>query len=376
MSTTDQGDNTNILPDAKSAREALFNRLAERHAQVKAAQLSRHSRDSFQSDSSGGDAFKLVKPNDFLPNFLQTKSEILADLDRALEKRRTDLLSVSDLTKILDETLLRVEDLQKRLNEFSLYLTPFDCEQATLELKNLQTQFQTKREELLPTRKFRFSRNRTQKPATTSSAPEADSRSEVVDHSGHIPSSLTKFDDRFSLVNLENVRDLVLPKSGCTDAIGESNSVYLAQLSQCIVHIRDVCGNLIARDLCKCRVYTYPVAGSVWIENCHYCDFVVASRQLRIHQTTDCRLGLHMGSRPIIENSTGLQVAPYCLQYSALQADLVRAGLSADINLWREVEDFSHPNKRLTTGSPNWSILAEAEWDSLKPDESSSSSSP
>lgn len=228
----------------------------------------------------------------------------------------------------------------------------------------------------MPTGKFKFSRNRVKKAATTPSAPETNSRNEVHDHSCHISSSLSKFGDRFSLVNLENVRDLVLPKSGCTDTIGESNSVYLAQLNQCTVHIRDVCGNLIARNLCNCRVYTYPVAGSVWIENCHQCDFVVASRQLRIHQTTDCRLGLHMGSRPIIENSTGLQVAPYGLQYAALQTDLARAGLSADINLWREVEDFSHPNKRLTTGSPNWSILAEAEWDSLKPDESSLSSTP
>lgn len=105
MSTTDQGDNMNILPDAKSTREALFNRLAERHAQVKAAQLSRLSRDSVQSGSSGGDASKLTKPNDFLSNFLQTKSEILADLDRALEKRRTDLLSVSDLTKVSDASI-------------------------------------------------------------------------------------------------------------------------------------------------------------------------------------------------------------------------------------------------------------------------------
>lgn len=37
--------------------------------------------------------------------------------------------------QIIDETLIRMEDLQKRLNEVSLYLTPFDCEQATLELK-------------------------------------------------------------------------------------------------------------------------------------------------------------------------------------------------------------------------------------------------
>ncbi|THD22774.1 Tubulin-specific chaperone C [Fasciola hepatica] len=368
MSTSDQGDSVSVIPGTKSAREALFDRLAERHAQVKAAQLSRRTHVQMQPGTEVCEASKLTKQNDFLSNFLQTKTDILADLDRAADQTRTDSLSTSDLTKILDETLVRIENLQKRLNESSLYLTPFDCEQATLELKNLQTQFQSKREELLPTRKFKFTKNRVQK-TTTPAVSEVTPTSEITEHSGHIPSSLTKFDERFSLTNFEHDCQLVIPKPGCTDTIGVENSVYLAQLNRCTVHVRDVCGNLIARGLQKCRVYIYPVAGSVWLENCHQCDFVLASRQLRIHQTTDCRLGLHMASRPIIENSTGLQVAPYRLQYAALQSDLTRAGLSAEVNLWREVEDFSHPNKRLTTGSPNWSILPETEWNSLKANE-------
>ncbi|TPP55741.1 Tubulin-specific chaperone C [Fasciola gigantica] len=332
MSTSDQGDSVSVIPGTKSAREALFDRLAERHAQVKAAQLSRRNHVQMQPGTEACEASKLTKQNDFLSNFLQTKTDILADLDRAADQTRTDSLSTSDLTK------------------------------------NLQTQFQSKREELLPTRKFKFTRNRVQK-TTTPAVSEVTSTSEITEHSGHIPSSLTKFDERFSLTNFEHDCQLVIPKPGCTDSIGVENSVYLAQLNRCTVHVRDVCGNLIARGLQNCRVYIYPVAGSVWLENCHQCDFVLASRQLRIHRTTDCRLGLHMASRPIIENSTGLQVAPYRLQYAALQSDLTRAGLSAEVNLWREVEDFSHPNKRLTTGSPNWSILPETEWNSLKANE-------
>ncbi|VDP67227.1 unnamed protein product [Echinostoma caproni] len=366
-STPCEGDNSTVLTGPRSAREALFSRMAERHAQTKAAQLSRRNQDRGECDlnDDAGSGLKSKKQCDFLPKFLQTKAEILADLDEAIQQRQMDALSMPDLTKILDDTLVRIEDLQKRLNEYSLYLTPFDCEQATQELKNLQIQFQAKREELLPSQKFKFSRNRVKK--STGTAASDVTVPGVIERSNPIPGKLTKYDERFSLVNIQHNPHLLLPKPNCTDAIGPDHSVYLAELTNCTVQVRDVCGNLVAKRLRNCRVYIFPVAGSVWLEDCQQCDFVVACRQLRIHQTTDSRLGLHMASRPIIEHSTGLRVAPYPLHYPTLDSDLIRAGLSAEVNLWREVEDFSHPNKRLTTGSPNWSVLPETEWDTLKP---------
>ncbi|KAG5442314.1 Tubulin-specific chaperone C [Clonorchis sinensis] len=473
MASLDQGDGANPQTPRTaqiSSREALISRLAERQAQLKAAQLSRIQK---QKDAPG---VGFEKSYDFLPRFQETKAGILSDLDKAADQLSNGSISTSEVTRvfgpglyyarflseitgglsprtlevclsvkrnptpnqpshssrlgaatvitlgtrwpkwlereltdrkvrgsnptsasriplsrlgqpgsipalvqpsggmaarhrkgILDETVGRIEELQKSLNDASLYLTSFDSEQARLELKNLNSQFQAKREQLLPTKKFAFSRKPKSVPSSTALRQSHPDQSK--ESLGQEFQSVSSFDANYSWTDCEGPQTLLLPKSasqgGSDSLIGQS--VYLADLANCTVHVRGVCGNLIARRLTRCRVYTYPVAGSVWIENCVGCDFILACRQLRIHSTSDSRLGLHMASRPIIEHSSGLHVAPYPIHYPDLSADLLLAGLSEDVNFWREVEDFSHPNKRMTTGSPNWSVLPESEWDTLKP---------
>ncbi|KER30295.1 hypothetical protein T265_03244 [Opisthorchis viverrini] len=400
MASLDQGDGANPqTPRAAqiSSHEALISRLAEKQAQLKAAKLSRIQK---QKDAPG---VGFERSYDFLPRFQEIKAGILSDLDKAADQLSNGSISTSEVTrildeavgrieelqkslndaslyltsfdseqarlelKILDEAVGRIEELQKSLNDASLYLTSFDSEQARLELKNLNSQFQAKREQLLPTKKFAFSRKPKSVPSSTVQPQSHPDKSKET--LGQELQSLCRFDANYSWTNCEGPQTLLLPKSashgGSDSLLGQS--VYLADLTDCTVHVQGVCGNLIARRLIRCRVYTYPVAGSVWIENCVGCDFILACRQLRIHNTSDSRLGLHMASRPIIEHSSGLHVAPYPIHYPNLSADLLLAGLSEDVNFWREVEDFSHPNKRMTTGSPNWSILPEPEWDTLKP---------
>lgn len=364
MASLDQGDGANPQTPRTariSSHEALISRLAEKQAQLKAAKLSRIQK---QKDAPG---VGFERSYDFLPRFQETKAGILSDLDKAADQLSNGSISTSEVTRILDEAVGRIEELQKSLNDASLYLTSFDSEQARLELKNLNSQFQAKREQLLPTKKFAFSRKLKSVPSSTVQPQSHPDKSKET--LGEELQSLCSFDANYSWTNCEGPQTLLLPKSashgGSDSLLGQS--VYLADLTDCTVHVQGVCGNLIARRLIRCRVYTYPVAGSVWIENCVGCDFILACRQLRIHNTSDSRLGLHMASRPIIEHSSGLHVAPYPIHYPNLSADLLLAGLSEDVNFWREVEDFSHPNKRMTTGSPNWSILPESEWDTLKP---------
>ncbi|KAF7231867.1 hypothetical protein EG68_11953 [Paragonimus skrjabini miyazakii] len=364
MTSLNQGDGSiPTEPGSQiSSREALINRLAERQAQLKAAQLQRIQQKKSGTTSSRGHS---ERTSDFLQRFLQTKAEILADLDEASEKLTEGMLNTHEITQLLDVTVLRLEELQKSLNDATLYLTAFDSEQARLELKSLNDQFQIKREQLLPTKKFAFTRKAkpsnptelSQSPVATGEPPSLKSPPKET-----VPETLCTFDELFSFVNVRGPATLHLPKAstqGDSDPLS-GQSLYLADLIDCTVHVQGVCGNMIMRRLRRCP-------GSVWIEDCHECDLIVACRQLRVHQTTGCRLGLHMASRPIIENSTGLNVGPYSLDYPELEKHLQEAGLSPTVNLWREVEDFSHPNKRLTTGSPNWSILPEYEWKHLVP---------
>jgi small subunit ribosomal protein S27e len=53
--------------------------------------------------------------------------------------------------------------------------------------------------------------------------------------------------------------------------------------------------------LVRCRVVSLPIAGAVHITSCNGCQFHVASRQIRIHQTVGTDFYLHAGSHPIIE---------------------------------------------------------------------------
>ncbi|CAH8437725.1 unnamed protein product [Heterobilharzia americana] len=175
------------------------------------------------------------------------------------------------------------------------------------------------------------------------------------------------YDPRFSLVHITGPQYCVIPNADCQSDSLITQSVYLADLKDCTIEVCSVFGSFIGRRLNNCKVYCYPVAGSVWLDQCINCDLVFACRQLRVHGTSNCRLALHMSSRPIIEECTNLKVAPYQLTYKSLDEDLSSAGLSVERNLWCEVEDFSCPNKRLTTGSPNWCIMPEDEWSSLHP---------
>lgn len=337
-----------------------MNRLAFRHTQAKMAQMRRLQQRSANQGPSGGNE----KSAEFLQHFLQIKSNILSGLDDALVRLNRGLCSVQEISQLIDETVTSLDEMRASLNDAALYLTHFDLEQARLELKNLNAQFQSRREQLLPAKKFSFS-VKSKQPDQTSGRPIGlvDGPVETKTNINH----LLQFSDKFSIIDVQGPQTFIIPKSKVEEDELYGQSVYLANLSDCTVHVMGVCGNMTIRGLRQCKVYAHPIAGSVWMKDCEECDFVLACRQLRIHQTLNCRLGLHVASSPIIEHSTGICVAPYPLDYTELTDEFRKSGLHRDINLWSEVEDFSHPNKRLTTGSPNWSILPESEWSTISP---------
>lgn len=361
MTSLGRGDESsaNEPSNSISSHESLMNRLAERHSQAKVAQMRRIQQRSTNPGGLGGGE----KSAEFLQQILQAKSNILSGLDDALVRLKRGLCSVQEITQLIDKTVTSLEEMQASLNDAALYLTHFDLEQARLELKNLSTQFQSRREQLLPTKKFSFSvQSKQPDQARGPTGRDAnDGPAEAKSDLNH----LWQFDEKFSFVNIQGPQTLFIPKSKFDEDELYGQSIYLADLTDCTVNVTRVCGNMTIRRLKQCKVYAHPIAGSVWMEDCKECDFVLACRQLRIHQTMNCRMWLHVASRPIIEHSTGISVAPYALTYTELSNEIRKSGLDKEINLWSEVEDFSHPNKRLTTGSPNWSILPKSEWSAI-----------
>ena len=115
--------------------------------------------------------------------------------------------------------------------------------------------------------------------------------------------------------------------------------------------------------LTDCIVYTGAVAGSVLLHKCSGCTLMLASRQIRLHTSTECDFYLHVHSRPIIEHCTKLRFAPYPLTHPSLAIDLEAAGLKpvagpSVAHLWREVDDFGWHKVQ---ASPNWSVLPSSQ---------------
>jgi len=117
-------------------------------------------------------------------------------------------------------------------------------------------------------------------------------------------------------------------------------------------------GSLFVHRLRNCRVYAGPVIGSVLIDEAEGCVFVMASHQIRIHNAKGCDFYLRVRSRPIIEDSSGVRFAPYCLSYEGVEEDLRDASLDEETGNWANVDDFRWLR---AVQSPNWSLLPENE---------------
>ena len=128
----------------------------------------------------------------------------------------------------------------------------------------------------------------------------------------------------------------------------------LEDLEGCEVFLPGVAAVLRLRGLRGCRIYAGPVQGPFFADGLHGCEVHVASRQVRIHDSTDTTFAVRVASQPIIEGTTGVRFAPYGWDYASLDADLARAGLEECSGQWAEVNDFGWLRQ---TASPNWETL-------------------
>ncbi|PHH52785.1 N-acetylglucosaminyl-phosphatidylinositol biosynthetic protein gpi1 [Ceratocystis fimbriata CBS 114723] len=113
-------------------------------------------------------------------------------------------------------------------------------------------------------------------------------------------------------------------------------------------------------------VISGTVAGPVHITAVRDSVLVIVARQIRIHECHNVDIYLHCGSRPIIEDCSGLKFAPVTEYYAP--GDLLGA------NQWNQVDDFKWPR---ANASPNWSVLPKEKaieddvWKDIEADSSS-----
>lgn len=89
------------------------------------------------------------------------------------------------------------------------------------------------------------------------------------------------------------------------------------------------------------------------------CNVVLASGQVRIHNSKDCEFRLRVRSNPIIEDSTRLKFGPINAQQNKAGIDGDRFGLfvqeiegfCAENGSWKAISDFNWIKEE---PSPNW----------------------
>jgi len=280
----------------------------------------------------------------FIEKFARTKNE----LERKLEDE-TDTASASKADQLLycDTISAEIQKLQKFLTDSTLFLPSFEVQKAQAVINKLQNDVQQKREQLVPRKKFAFKSKKkqtTDKPLPT----KAEHKPDVSQ-----PNETLRNID-FCECNFKDLTSQTLTKG--PDDLNQKD-VALSKLTDCTVKLYGTPGAIHISSLENCHVFTGPVSGSVFIEGCQNCVFVLPCQQLRVHSAYDSQFYLHVTSRAIIEDSSRVVFAPYNWSYEGLDEHYVVSGLDKSRNNWDDIDDFNW----LATDvhSPNWSVLEE-----------------
>ena len=275
----------------------------------------------------------------FQSRFDQAKSDIQQGL-------LCEGVSKDKLIEHFDNLSVLLQKLQKFFSDSTYFLTSHDVSKSQETLNQLQLAIQEKREEYMPKKKFAF-RGKKKAAAvastTTSNATKAKSAAKEVT----VSLNECNFSDQSS-------KELSKPREEINN-----KDVALARLDNCTVKLFGSPSALIVDKLTKCTVLCGPVSGSVFVDNCVDCTFVVGCQQMRIHHTTSSHFYLHVTSRAIIEDCNQVQFAPYTLNYSGLQGDFELSGLNQKSNNWDDIDDFNWLAS--DRHSPNWSLLPESD---------------
>ncbi|ORY80668.1 tubulin binding cofactor C-domain-containing protein [Leucosporidium creatinivorum] len=102
-------------------------------------------------------------------------------------------------------------------------------------------------------------------------------------------------------------------------------------------------------NLKRCVVLVEPIEGSVMLHGCEDCVIVLGCHQFRMHDSTSCKIFLHINSTPIIERCRGLLFGPY----PSIFAPFTLSAASS----FAEVQDFDHPFASAANRSPNFRVL-------------------
>lgn len=253
----------------------------------------------------------------------------------------------------LEEASSRTLQLQKFLNDSVMFLTSYGLRTAQASLRQLQSSVADTREECLPQKKFGF-RART-KVADKALAAAPDTPSPAA--ASPVQAAATP-----EVCGFSNMDGAHLTKTA--EEI-QKRDVLLSHLTNCRVRLFGSPSTLHLKRIHGCEILCGPVSSSVFVDQCTNSTLAFPCQQLRTHTTTDTRVYLHVTSRAIVEDCSGVSFAPFSWSYPGLEEDFAVSGLDRERNNWDQVDDFNW--LAAGTPSPNWTVMPEADrrthWD-------------
>lgn len=261
----------------------------------------------------------------------------------------------------LEEATSRTLKLQKFLSDSVAFLTSYELSRAQAGLRELQASLADTREECLPKKKFGFRARSKAADKAPAPAPGEPSPAEACKVDG-APDPGVGGAPGPELCGFSNMEGVRLTKTA--EEI-QKRDVLLSHLTDCSVRLLGSPSTLHLKHIRGCEVLCGPVSSSVFVDQCRDSTLAFPCQQLRTHNTTDTRVYLHVTSRAIVEDCSGVAFAPFSWSYPTLEEDFAVSGLDRDRNNWTQVDDFNW----LAAGapSPNWAIIPEAErrteWD-------------
>eukprot|EP01104_Vermistella_antarctica_P001245 TRINITY_DN11306_c0_g1_i1.p1 TRINITY_DN11306_c0_g1~~TRINITY_DN11306_c0_g1_i1.p1 ORF type:complete len:448 (+),score=83.24 TRINITY_DN11306_c0_g1_i1:194-1537(+) len=290
---------------------------------------------------------------------------------------------------------VRVDQLQTLLSQNADSLSAYDLQHSQKAVDSLREDINAALGLVKPRGKFSFRSRRDRKPspspvvvATSSSAPAPASTSPSSP-----PSTPSESPPVASLSSLQTSSAQVIqyrsdtmfvappcdedaplsfsttpasPTTPISSPSSPSSSISPPMSDRVISHMEDavVCicqpsSSVHMHHMRRCLVILGPVMGSVLMDDCENCVFMIATHQIRIHSSKHCDFYLRMKSRPIIEECSSLRFAPLMLQYPSYERQLEDSNLCDKLDstlgqLWSAVDDFRWMKQGT---SPNWTIL-------------------
>lgn len=270
--------------------------------------------------------------------FFQAKFSV----QKHLVENKIDVVSseTDKLTEIFDEISSDLKVLQKIVTDSALFITSYELQKAQASVSLLQANADKKRLELIPKKKFAF---RSKKKVTQ------DKKVDVKPITKMVPDICKKNE-----CNISELQDTIITK---TDADMSNKDISLYALTKCTVKLLGSSGAMHVNKLEDCTILSGPVSGSIFIEDCKNCIFVLSCQQLRIHSTYESEFYIHVTSKAIIEDSNTLLFAPYSFTYDDLKKHYTQSGLDVSTNNWDDVDDFNWLVSK--EHSPNWTVMDE-----------------